>query len=59
MTAAARKREQRARDRTAVQETDDNEWSERVCLLVLSEIYADILKQAAWRRLGVIRGWET
>jgi hypothetical protein len=59
MTVAARKREQRARDMTTVMERDDSEWPERVCLLVLqSARYGDVLKRAAWKQLGRIRGWE-
>lgn len=59
MDAAARKREQRARDRTTVMETGDEDWPARVCLMVLqSSRYADIYKRAAWQQLGRLNGWE-
>ncbi|MDN5872176.1 MAG: hypothetical protein L0H73_15845 [Nitrococcus sp.] len=58
MNAAARKREQVARDRTTVMEQYDSEWPARVCLLVLqSPRYKGVLKEAAWRQLGRINGW--
>lgn len=60
MIAAARKREQRARDMTMIMEQDDSEWPTRVCLLVLqSPRYGDILKRAAWQQLGRLNGWES
>lgn len=57
MTSAQRKREQRSRDRTMIMECDDEQWPERVCLLVLSGSYADAYKKAAWQQLGRIHGW--
>ena len=38
MTAAERKREQRIRQDQAIWEQDSSEWSEAVCLRVLSEV---------------------
>lgn len=59
MDAAARKREQRARDMTTVMESPNEGWPERVCLLVLqSPRYGDVLKKGAWRQLGRLNGWE-
>ena len=59
MSAAERKREQRARDMTAVMESRDEEWPARVCMLGLrSSRYGDVLKKAAWRQLGRLNGWE-
>ncbi|MEX1065983.1 MAG: hypothetical protein WED00_08425 [Aquisalimonadaceae bacterium] len=57
MTPAQRKREQRSRDQTAIQERPAAEWTERQCLVVLSGTYGDALKREAWGQLGRLNGW--
>jgi hypothetical protein len=58
-TAAERKREQRARMETAVYETPEAEWTEAICLHVLSspQWRGTPVGEAAWLRLGEIQGY--
>lgn len=58
-TAAQRKAEQRARDWETINTLDSEEWNERQCLLVLitSRYRGGAMDQAAWQRLGELRGY--
>ncbi len=58
-TSAARKRDQRARDKTMAIETESDQWPERVCLSVLADPRwkGGPLCKAAWKRLGEIYEW--
>jgi len=58
-SATTRKRRQLARERQMIEELPPEQWPERICRRVLSSNrYADERQQAAWRRLGQLRGWE-
>jgi len=59
MTPAKRKQEQRIRDRTAIMEQPDSEWTERQCLMVLSGRYGHALQRGAWEQLGRLKGWNS
>ena len=58
-TAAERKRDQRAGIETAVAELDNDEWTETVCLYVLTAPrWRDReIGRAAWHRLGELRAY--
>jgi len=57
-TAAQRKQAQRARNMTAIFETDSEIWTEAQCLMILTGARfpkESILQKAAWIRLGILR----
>jgi len=58
-TAAERKQRQRERMEQAIWEQDTTEWTEAVCLRVLSDPrwQGGAMGMAAWRRLGEIQGY--
>jgi hypothetical protein len=60
-TPAQRKRAQRERDNHEIAETPVSVWSERLCLIALSNpVYKaprNGLARAAWERLGELRGF--
>lgn len=58
-TAAERKRNQRAKLETRVNEEPSSEWDESVCLYILqSPRWRDgAIGRAAWQRLGELRGY--
>lgn len=60
-TPAQRKRAQRERDNHAIAETPVGEWSERLCLIALSnpvhKCPGNDLARAAWEQLGKLRGF--
>ena len=59
--AAKRKQRQRERDATLINEGKDDQWSERHCLAILADPRwrsgNQAMAQAAWERLGKLRGW--
>lgn len=59
MDAAKRKREQRARQLTAIYERDSHEWTEAECLSVLTgkQWRGGAIDRAAWEQLGKLRGF--
>lgn len=59
MDPAARKREQRARQITNINERDSHDWTESECMMVLSgpKWRDTVLALAAWRQLGKLRGF--
>lgn len=61
MTAAERKREQRARQAEAIQERDSHEWTEAECLAVLTgnQWRGGAIDKAAWEQLGRLRNFVT
>lgn len=61
MTAAERKREQRARQAAAIHERDSHEWVESECLAVLtgSRWRGGAIDKAAWEQLGRLRNFVT
>lgn len=61
MSAAARKREQLARQWTRIFEADESQWTERDCLLILGSSRFENgspMDRAAWEQLGRLRGFE-
>lgn len=61
MTAAERKRDQRARQAAAIYERDNHEWTESECLAVLtgSRWRGGAIDKAAWEQLGRLRNFVT
>lgn len=60
MSPAVRKREERSRLMQAVAEVDDSQWTDAVCLWVLTSGKVPVgspLDKAAWRQLGKLRGY--
>ena len=59
MSAAKRKREQRTRQATAIQEKESTEWTDAECRAVLNGIRwrGGVLDKAAWKQLGKLRGF--
>jgi len=60
-SAAERKRDQRARDMTAIFEIDSETWTEAQCFMVLLSgsrfKKGSPLQKGAWERLGKLRGF--
>jgi len=57
-TTAQRKRDQRARDMTAIFEADSEAWTDSQCLMVLSGSRfpkGSPLQKAAWIQIGKLR----
>ncbi|MGE3542225.1 MAG: hypothetical protein AB7N91_33020 [Candidatus Tectimicrobiota bacterium] len=61
MTTAQRKREQRARQAEAIQNSDGHEWTDAECLAVLNgaQWRGGAIDKAAWEQLGRLRGFVT
>ncbi len=59
MNNAARKREQRARQTTAIYERDSHEWTDAQCLAVIGgkQWRCSAIDRAAWEQLGKLRGF--
>lgn len=59
-TAAQRKQDQRARDMTAIFETDSETWTEAQCLAILAGARFpkdSVLQKAAWIQIGKLRSF--
>jgi len=60
-SAAERKRDQRARWEQSANELPTDQWNEAICLYVLQAPHwrKGAMGEAAWRRLGELRGYRS